>query len=274
MALKRDIPQNVANSIVDALVASNRHQWLSPYSVVSRHFQKAIEAHTFRELYLTSARLNELGTIVTRKRQASVNVVTLHVALPPYKDWQREEKESQEDADRTTRVFNSTMHELFATMSTWSLKHASPGGIHFELLVESPSDEYTTSSSRSTPSITRRARVSAAALDGYEQALPKVAVVSAFTCSGSGRHIKLETVSLLLEKLPSLRLLDTELEHDTADEKDLEQRRSRFPCTTLSNMENIVLILPQPSFLVLNTTRPTSPSFASDARTRHQNHRE
>jgi len=225
MASRNDIPQTVADGIVQALVSLDRNQWFSPYATVSRHFQKAIEAQTFRELYLTSARLDELQDKVTRERQKYVQVLTLHVALASYKKWQREDRESQNDVDQTTRVFTTSVQELFATVSKWNPSDGSPGGIHLELLVESPSDESVASSRRNSPSTTRRARKSATGFDFYSGQLPGVHVVSAFTCSGTGRHIELETVSHLLDKFPNLRLLDAELEHDTNDEKDLEQRK-------------------------------------------------
>lgn len=228
MTPRNDIPQNVANGIVDALVALDRHQWFHPYAAVSRNFQTAIEARIFRELYLTSARLDDLGTIVTKKRQDYVQVITLHVALASYKIWQQDDRESQGDGDRATQVFTGAMQELFVALSSWNLSHGSSGGIHLELLVESPSDDSAQTSRHSGPSKTRRARRSVASLDIYAETLPDVSVVSALTCSGTGRHIKLETVSILLAKLSGLRLLDVELEHDTNDERDMERRQGKF----------------------------------------------
>lgn len=228
MSLRPDIPQNVANGIVNALIQSDRHQWLSQYATVSRHFQRAVESHTFRELYLTSARLDDLSTIATQNRQKHVQVITLHVGLASYRDWQGDSPESQEDLCRTTTAFTSAVQDLFATISLWDARLLSPAGIHLELLVESPSDESAQSAKpHRAPAKTRRARESTAGVDVYADALPKVHVVSAFTCSGTGRHIQLATVSLLLGRLPELRLLDAELEHDTFDERDLEQRRGR-----------------------------------------------
>lgn len=227
MSNQRDIPPNVANGIVDALAALDRHQWFNSYAVVSRNFQRAIEARTFRELYLTSARLEELGNNVTKLRQAYVQVITLHVALPSYRSWQRDDQENQDDGDRTTRVFTGAMQELFRSISSWNIADGNAGGIHLELLVESPSDESSQSSKNTGPSTTRRARRSAASLDAYGESLPKVRVVSALTCSGAGRHIMLDTVSHLLDRFPGLRLLDVELEHDTGNAKDLEQRRCK-----------------------------------------------
>jgi hypothetical protein len=59
--------------------------------------------------------------------------------------------------------------------------------------------------------------------------------VSALTCSG--RHMELSSVLFLLSRLPRLRLLDTEVEHDTTEDRDIEQRRgtpiSPPPWTTL-----------------------------------------
>ncbi|KAI6778382.1 uncharacterized protein J7T54_000500 [Emericellopsis cladophorae] len=217
------IPQTIVDRIVDYLRADDEYASLAPYATVSKSWQIAVERHTFRQLYISSARLDDLNTIVCRRRQRTLQVIALHIALASYHKNQRSDAESREDGSATTRIFTSFMQDFFGTLSKWEVEHGPPEGIHVEILIESPSDESSSSSRRVSPATTRRARASPVRIDLHRDALPAALVASALTCTG--RHIELTSVLLLLEKMPNLRLLDTELEHDTNGSRDLEQRR-------------------------------------------------
>ena len=222
------LPTSVTRRLCDTIAARSPRDALPALATVSRAWQKAFERHTFQALYLSSPRLDQLGEIVTRRRQRYLQVITLHIALASYDRLQRNDKESAEDGNRTTRILTSTMQDFFGTLSQWRVDDGPPEGIHVELLVESPSDEAAGShysrTSRS-PTTTRRARSSVVRLDIPSHALPQTPLVSALTCSG--RHIELSSVLFLISRLPKLRLLDTELEHDTSDDRDIEQRRGK-----------------------------------------------
>jgi len=217
------LPQTIVDRIVDHLRAGNEYASLAPYATVSKTWQIAVERHTFRQLYISSARLDDLDTIVYGRRQRTLQVITLHIALASYHRNQRSDAESREDGSATTRIFTSFMQDFFGTLSKWNVENGPPEGIHVEILIESPSDESSSSSRRVSPATTRRARASPVRIDLHRDALPAALVASALTCTG--RHIELTSVLLLLEKMPNLRLLDTELEHDTNGSRDLEQRR-------------------------------------------------
>lgn len=243
MASLDALPPAVFRLICDTIAAQSPRSALPAYATVSWTWQRAFERHTFHSVYLSSARLDQLGDVITRERQGYVLVMTLHVALAPYHRTQRDDLETAEDGDRATRVLTSTIQDFFGTLSRWRPADGPPEGIHLELLVESPSDDagggshYQSYSKRSrSPSTTRRARSAVVRIDIPGHALPQTPLVSALTCSG--RHMELSSVLFLLSRLPRLRLLDTEVEHDTTEDRDMEQRRGTPPsppppCMTL-----------------------------------------
>jgi hypothetical protein len=216
MTLSEQLPQAVVDRIVDHLRDEDGFANLVPYATISKAWQVAVERHAFQQLYISSARLDELRTIVSRRRQATLQLITLHIALASYGRNERSDAESREDGSATSRIFTSFIQEFFGTLSTWNVEDGPAEGIHVEILIESPSDESTSSSRRVSPATTRRARSSPVRLDLHRDALPTALVASALTCT---------SVLMLLEKMPNLRLLDTELEHDTSSSKDLVQRR-------------------------------------------------
>lgn len=218
------LPPSVTRRLCDTIAAVCPRDQLPRYATVCRAWQLGIERHTFRDLYLSSARLDELVDVVTGHRQGYVRVITLHVALASYPKNQRNNEESAEDGSHTTRVFASSIQVLLGTLARWDTDDPD-AGIHLELLVESPSDEVSAPLSRSSrgPSTTRRAMSSVARLDLPRSALNRVPIISALTCSG--RHIELSSVVFLVSRMPRLQLLDTEIENDTSGERDLEQRR-------------------------------------------------
>ena len=233
------VVQRICDALADDHAASASYSSsnaLAPYATISRRWQRAVERHTFRTLYLSSERLEDLATIVGahEHRQAHVRVITLHVALAAYDRRQGKDKESEEDGSRATRVFTSTIQEFFQILSPWNdggeREDATRGihGIHLELLVESPSDESRGSRSRRSrsPPTTRRARASVAHLEVPRRDLPRVSMVTALTCSG--RHIETSSMLLLVSKLPNLQVLDTEIEHDTSGVRDVEQRKGSY----------------------------------------------
>lgn len=173
------------------------------------------------------------------QRQRYLQVITLHVALASYDHRQRNDKESPEDGNRTTRVFNSTIQDFFGTLSRWKVHHGPPEAIHVELLVESPSDEaggdLDYSRSSRSPTTTRRARSSVVRLGIPNCVLPQTPLINALTCSG--RHVELSSILLLISKLPRLQLLDIKIEHDTADERDMEQRRGKSGLSVKAQQE-------------------------------------
>ncbi|KAF4125444.1 hypothetical protein GMORB2_4284 [Geosmithia morbida] len=221
------LPPAVIDRLCDAIADVSGGD-LTQYASVSRSWQRVIERRTFHSLYLSSARLDDLPSVVTGPRIGYVRVITLHVALASYHRRQRNDMESAEDGSRSTHVFDSSIQDLFGTLAQWE-DDVTSEGIHLEILVESPSDDMSGTShtharrrSRS-PTTTRRARSSVTRLDLPRSALPRASVISALTCSG--RHIELSSVLFLISKMPRLQLLDTEIEHDTAGERDLAQRR-------------------------------------------------
>lgn len=219
------LPPPIRQQIIAEVANAPSRRRLPRYASVSSEWQLVVERVTFAELYLTDGRLIELPKIMNKRRQSYLRYVMCHVMLGAYADHNNHETNSQHR--QSTRVLNDYLTNLFQTMAKWRIEDVCSTGIQLKIVVNSPSDE---SSSRrwGDPPQSRRARHALAQLDVPSDALHVVRTISGLACSG--RHIELASVTLLVTKLPNLRSLDVELEHDTRDSRDVEQRagKSRY----------------------------------------------
>lgn len=217
------LPKNVRHTIIAKVADSSSRRHLPRYATVSREWQKVVECVTFAELYLTDGRLTDLGKIMNRRRQGNLRHVMCHVMLGLYASHNARETVSQHR--ESTRVLNDYMLELFTTMSKWRPEDAGSGGVQLKIVINSPSDEpssYVLGDHRQN----RRARAALARISVPSDSLPPVPVISGLACAG--RHLELASVTLLVTKLPNLRTLDAEMEHDTRDSRDVEQRAGKW----------------------------------------------
>lgn len=213
------LPKNVRHAIIAEVANASSRRHLPWYATVSREWQKVVETITFAELYLTDGRLTDLGHIMNRRRQSNLRHVMCHVMLGLYASTNDRETVSQHR--ESTRVLNDYMLELFTTMGKWRAEDAGPAGVQLKIVINSPSDEpasYVPGDHRQN----RRARAALARIGVPPESLPPVPVISGLACAG--RHLELASVTLLVTKLPNLRTLDVEMEHDTRDSRDVEQR--------------------------------------------------
>lgn len=213
------LPKDVRHAIIAEVAGASSRRHLPWYATVSREWQRVVETITFAELYLTDGRLTDLGHIMSRRRQSSLRHVMCHVMLGLYASTNDRETVSQHR--ESTRVLNDYMLELFTTMGKWRPEDAGPAGVQLKIVINSPSDEpasYGPGDHRQN----RRARAALARIGVPPESLPPVPVISGLACAG--RHLELASVTLLVTKLPNLRTLDVEMEHDTRDSRDVEQR--------------------------------------------------
>lgn len=229
MASLASLPPSARHRIFEYIADQSALGILPLVATVSREWQDAVEKYTFSHLHVTPDRLDDLERVVTKPRQVNVKTVKFSVSLDKYSRKRRNAGESIEEESNTTRVFTNCIRDLFGVLSRWDVPDASTDGIHLEISVESPSDETGSRSlSRRSdgPPTTRRARTSLVHLELSKNSLPRLGTVTALICSG--RHIELTSTLLLVSKLPNLHLLDVELEHDTNEERDSDQRRGMF----------------------------------------------
>lgn len=215
------LPEDLRHNIIAEVASASSRRFLPRYATVSREWQAIIERITFAELYLTDGRVLDFGNIMNPRRQSSMRHVMCHVMLGLYASHNARETTSQHR--ESTRVLNDYITRLFTTMSKWRVEDAGPAGIQLKVVVNSPSDEPASSSSLpGDHRQSRRARAALARIDIPSESLPSVPVISGL--SAAGRHLELASVTLLVSKLPNLMTLDIEMEHDTRDLKDVEQR--------------------------------------------------
>lgn len=217
------LPSAVRQKIIGELAKSSSRRRLPRYATVSKEWQKAIEKVTFAELYLTDGRVIDVGKIMTRRRQSHLRFIMCHVMLGAYADHKSPETNSQHR--ESTRVLNDYMLNLFKVMAKWRPQDAPSVGTHLKIVINSPSDETSNKTWGDHPQ-NRRARAALAQIGVSSDSLPPVATISGLACSG--RHLELASVTLLITKLPNLRNLDVEMEHDTKDSRDVEQRAGEF----------------------------------------------
>lgn len=220
------LPKNVRHAIIAEVVSTSPRRHLPRYATISKEWQKFVERVTFAELYLTDGRVTDFGKIMNRRRQSNLGHIMCHVMLGLYASHNIRETVSQHR--ESNQVLNDYISELFNTMSKWRVEDAGPAGVQLKIVISSPSDEssrYVVGDHRQN----KRARAALAKITIPSDLLPTVPVISGLACTG--RHLELSSVTLLATKLPNLRTLDAEMEHDTRDPKDVEQRAGkRYYC--------------------------------------------
>lgn len=143
------IPSELASFVISHLLVPDdpipaghiqEHERIAMYATVSKAWQTSVERHTFSDLRLTPARIQEFGRIVHGRRQKYVRCIDLDVVLDAYDEAACGRHESNEDQERNNQVFTQTFQRLFKTMSSWENGDATGLEVTLSIKVYSPSD--------------------------------------------------------------------------------------------------------------------------------------
>jgi hypothetical protein len=107
-----------------ATVLSNINSFLEPplarYATISPSWKPLIEAFTFRELHIDSAkRLHQLNDIVTYNRRKAIRKIVFTALLPGYGSEVYGLIENDEDRKRNNAVFTQAFRSLFQILRLW-----------------------------------------------------------------------------------------------------------------------------------------------------------
>lgn len=94
---------------------------LSPYAMLSRKWQLAIESRTFRCLRLQSTELPSFNHCFTQQphRRHLLSVLRYEVVLPNYTDNGCAKFETKEDMQRNDQAFTHAIHALLRFLRIW-----------------------------------------------------------------------------------------------------------------------------------------------------------
>jgi hypothetical protein len=93
---------------------------LAPYATVSRRWQECVEARTFAQVTLTSARLASplaAQALTPDRVRRFVRSVQVDVLLPPYGEEARARREDEEDRARNDEVFTDVVRRVFRSLA-------------------------------------------------------------------------------------------------------------------------------------------------------------
>jgi hypothetical protein len=126
------IAENMAFDNLPATILSNIISFLSPplaqYATISHSWKPVIEAFTFRELHIDSAkRLHQLNDIVTYNRRKAIRKIILTALLPEYGSEVYGSIENEEDRKRNNAVFTQAFRNLFQTLRFWQYDAVGDG---------------------------------------------------------------------------------------------------------------------------------------------------
>jgi hypothetical protein len=109
------LPTTILSNIVSFLETP-----LATYATISSSWKPVIEAFTFRELHIDSAkRLHRLNDIVTYDRRGAVRRIVFTALLPEYGSEEYGLIENDEDRKRNNAVFTVSLRNLIQTLRLW-----------------------------------------------------------------------------------------------------------------------------------------------------------
>ncbi|KAL8663215.1 MAG: hypothetical protein Q9202_004061 [Teloschistes flavicans] len=86
---------------------------LPPFATISRRWQLAIEARTFRSIQLKSPELSYFAQILTGHRKRLLSELAYDVILPTYDDNACAKFETEKDQERNNQAFTYAVHALY-----------------------------------------------------------------------------------------------------------------------------------------------------------------
>jgi hypothetical protein len=107
-----------------ATILSNIISFLEPplarYATISTSWRPLIEAYTFQDLHIESAkRLHQLNDIVTYNRRKAIRKIVFTALLPEYGSEEYGLIENDEDRKRNNAVFTQAFRSPFQTLRFW-----------------------------------------------------------------------------------------------------------------------------------------------------------
>lgn len=100
---------DLPNSVV-TIIAHFLNPPLSSYAVLSREWQEAIEAQTFRKLHLsTSSRIDTFSQVVMGSRRRRIHRLNLEVELPSYNAEACARAETPEEQEGNNEAFTRSI---------------------------------------------------------------------------------------------------------------------------------------------------------------------
>jgi hypothetical protein len=109
------LPTTILSNIVSFLPPS-----LAGYATISHAWKPVIEAFTFREVHIDSAkRLHQLNDIVTYNRRKAIRKIVFTALLPEYGSEVYGLIENDEDRKRNNAVFTQAFRSLFEALRLW-----------------------------------------------------------------------------------------------------------------------------------------------------------
>ncbi|KAJ1337768.1 DUF6546 domain-containing protein [Microdochium nivale] len=209
--------------LILGLVTADSHgqpRGLAGLASVCAEWQTTIEGFTFAHVHVTPARLDDFARIVVGRRRASVQALSLHVALDAYPTRLNDDKELPHERRHTSATVVRPLERLFAILHDWPLppvRHRTA----LTLSVDSPSDT-ARDDKWGHAAITNRARRSPLRLERVPMTLLPNFVVGSIRCQG--RHIQPTSILAIGSRCLALDTLHVELNHDSSSDRDEKQR--------------------------------------------------
>lgn len=131
------LPPELRQMILEVL-ARQTSGWGACASVC-REWQATLEKESFRRLKLQTSCLDDMGTMVRRRREHLVRHVWLNIDLRPYTCRSCTKLESDSWHHSNTRVVRRAIVKLFSILSRWPVTEGAE--LTLELSIQSPSDK-------------------------------------------------------------------------------------------------------------------------------------
>ena len=223
MSKLQSLSPSLFGKIIDHLTIGENRRDLPRYASVSRLFQPHIEAITWKELDVRSDELERLRRQITVRRLKYLNVLRLHLPLTQFAF--SNDRDATAEQARGNLTFTTAIQSLWNILTTWSRHGEGSRGIRLEVMFDSGQDIQTLRQRVSSTKYSKE--VLCLELELFDSVsgnldLREVSVVSELSISG--RHISVRSIITLISRLPSLSMLNVEMEHDTRNETDLQAR--------------------------------------------------
>ncbi|OBS25890.1 hypothetical protein FPOA_06424 [Fusarium poae] len=146
--LPRELRNQILTNVVEdhwASVTDKDCPPLSPYTTVSREWQRVFETITFHNISLVIYKVGDLDDFARSTsghntyRRDHIRNISVIIVLPGYQCQDCEFPESGEEIERNNYVFTQSMQALLGVLSTW-IPNRHPDGLTLELNIKSSSD--------------------------------------------------------------------------------------------------------------------------------------
>lgn len=216
------LPPKLLSDIIDLAATTQPFSYkphLSPYAVVSRRWQRLVEAKQFTCIRITNDDIDTFASVfgdeaTGRHRQAVLQELFLRVysifqSTKPRNESSIDERRDEVIANNT--VFSRSLQLLFNTLRSWSLEY--PLALY---LIVPTNDSNGLSACRTEPRILAL------------ESLTRVSCVEKFVSRGQ-MHLPTETLVGVASKLPYLRHVDWQIaDHDGSPALLVQRRQNRY----------------------------------------------